>query len=224
MNSYTPYTGKDESCLVQGESGLYYPGVRVENISFPLSISAIQSAVCSCLGNGDRPKKVHNLSSKSELFDQWVREFEMEILTEEPQDPNLFNPVRNSSMDIPAELRELTKKSVTIHSNFPVAALLDVGEGFIEGVNIETEIWSLGLCAERVAITRALAAGYTEFKSIHIYAPKGEFCSPCGACRQVLAEFMPTQTAVLHHGDGTLSKHNISQLLPFGFTSGTLKK
>ncbi len=224
MKSYTPYSGRDESCLVQGESGLYYPGVRVENISFPLSISAIQAAVCSCLGNGDQPINVYKFNSESELFDQWVREFEMEIVTEEPQNPNLFNPVRDSSTDIPAALRELTEKTVTIHSDFPVAALLDVGEGLIEGVNIETNIWSLGLCAERVAIARALAAGFTEFKSIHIYAPKGDFCSPCGACRQVLAEFMPTRTAVLHHGDGTLSKHNISQLLPLGFTSGTLKK
>ena len=222
MKSYSPYSGIEETCFIKGKSGMYYPGVRVENISFPLSISAIQAAICSCLANGDRPVSINQLTEESELSSHWIEEFELSFFTTEPDTDDFFNPLIEPSGNINSILKKLTAKSVTIHSGFPVSVLLNVGKGYIEGVNIETRIWSLGLCAERVAIARAVAAGFTEFKSIHVYAPKGDFCSPCGACRQVMSEFMPNSVAELHHGDGTLSKHTIAQLLPFGFTSASL--
>jgi cytidine deaminase len=224
MKSYSPYSGIEETCFVKGKSGMHYPGVRVENISFPLSISAVQAAICSCLANGDLPASVYQLSSEPELFSHWVDEFELNVFTSEPDTDDFFDPLIEPPGNIRTALKKLTQKSVTTHSGFPVSALLNVGVGYIEGVNIETKIWSLGLCAERVAIARAVAAGYTDFQSIHVYAPKGDFCSPCGACRQVLSEFMPNSVAELHHGDGTLSKHNVAQLLPFGFTTSSLKR
>jgi homotetrameric cytidine deaminase len=223
MKSYSPYSRRTESCFIEGESGKFYPGVRVENISYPLSISAVQAAICSCLGNGDRPIRLYNTGEKSELFEQWISEFNIEQAEPLSKPPLAVDFLMPSDTDVEKALHSLTKKAVTIHSSFPVSALLEVENGFIPGVNIEVEAWALGLCAERVAISRAITAGYTEFKSIRIYAPKGDFCSPCGACRQVLAEFMPQQTAELHHGNGTLSKHIISHLLPYGFTSGSLK-
>ncbi|TVQ71393.1 MAG: cytidine deaminase [Balneolaceae bacterium] len=53
---YTPYSGKTDICIIRGESETLYPGIRVENVSFPLSIDAVQSAVFSCLSEGDSPR------------------------------------------------------------------------------------------------------------------------------------------------------------------------
>ena len=55
---YTPYSCNCDMCMVVGRSGLFYPGVRIENISFSLSVEAIQTALFSCLSEGDEPVKL----------------------------------------------------------------------------------------------------------------------------------------------------------------------
>ncbi|MEX0661782.1 MAG: cytidine deaminase [Balneolaceae bacterium] len=221
---YSPYSNTVEYCIVEGKSGIHYPGVRVENISFPLTISAVQGAICSCLGNGDEPHVLYQPEPTSELLNYWVDEYNLSQEKELPDSLNLYDALISKTTDSESLLKELAKKSHTQHSNFPVAVLLDVSDGYICGVNVEVSSWSLGLCAERVAIFRAISAGFREFEKITVSAPKGDFSSPCGACRQVMAEWMPRQRVELHHGDGSLSTHNIAQLLPHGFTSGNLKK
>jgi homotetrameric cytidine deaminase len=225
MNSYSPYTEKQEYCLIEGESGLFYPGVRIENISFPLSISALQAAAASCLGNGDRPVSLYVKGSASELEKWWVEELNVKMRQQLPDQPDLYNPIMPAGLDTSETLADLTRKSVTPHSGFPVSALLETDSGFIPGVNVEVGAWSLGLCAERTAIARAVTAGVIQHvKALHISAPKGDFSSPCGACRQVMAEFFPRIPVTLHHGNGTQSTHFVSDLLPFGFTGESLKR
>jgi cytidine deaminase len=53
--SYAPYSGRPAACVVKGESGRFYGGVRIENISFPLTINEVQAAVCFCLSEKDHP-------------------------------------------------------------------------------------------------------------------------------------------------------------------------
>lgn len=219
---YAPYSGITETCLIAGKSGMIYPGVRLENISFPLSISSMQGAICSCLGNGDQPAAVLISGKKPELYDQWVKEFGLDEPKSLPADAPVYDPFISEADDMAESLKELAKNAVTTHSDFPVSALLETDKGLVAGVNVEVEAWALGLCAERVAIFRAVSAGVTEFKKISVYAPKGDYSSPCGACRQVLAEWMPEKRITLHHGDGTQSGHFISELLPYGFTSKKL--
>lgn len=221
---YSPYSNISEFCAVEGKSGLLYPGVRLENISFPLSISAVQGAICSCLGNSDEPAILYQPENSSELIGEWVEKFNIEHINNTPEKSDYYNPLIKGSINIKKTLQELAQKAVTTHSDFPVSALIEVDGGYISGVNVEVPAWSLGLCAERVAIFRAVSAGYTTFKKIHVFAPKGDFSSPCGACRQVLAEWMPNEQVELNHGDGSISTHAISDLLPFGFTSGSLNK
>lgn len=220
---YSPYSNTIEYCIVEGKSGTHYPGVRLENISFPLTISAVQGAICSCLGNEDEPAVLFQPDPVSELLHYWLDEFDLKHKSELPDSLNLYDPLLSKTIEPVQVLGDLTRISHTQHSNFPVAALLDVADGYIPGVNVEVSSWSLGLCAERVAIFRAVSAGYREFESIIVTAPKGDFSSPCGACRQVMAEWMPRKQVELHHGNETLSKHNIAQLLPHGFTSENLK-
>ncbi len=225
MNSYSPYSGSDEYCLVEGRSGIFYPGTRIENISFPLTISAVQGSMISCLANGDSPLSIYQEDPASELLTFWEQEFDIHRTHSLPESPKLYDPLLPPDINITDTLRELSEKSVIPNSSFPVAALLETEQGFIPGVNVEVSAWSLGLCAERTAISRAVSAGITDrMMALHIYAPQGEFSSPCGACRQVLAEFLPRQRVVLHHGNQTQSKHYVSDLLPYGFTGSSLKK
>jgi homotetrameric cytidine deaminase len=225
MSNYAPYSHSEEYCLVEGKSGLFYPGVRVENISFPLTISAVHGAISSCLANGDQPASIYQDEPHSELLEVWIEEFDANRINSLPESPTLFNPLLPLDSDINATLKELAKNCVIPHSNFPVTALLETPDGYIPGVNVEVGAWSLGLCAERTAIHRAITAGYGDsLGRLHIYAPKGDFSSPCGACRQVMAEFMPREQVVLHHGNQTSSSHFVKDLLPYGFTGSTLKK
>lgn len=226
MDQYAPYSDSRETCLVRGKSGMIYPGVRVENISYPLTITSIQAAVCSCLANGDIPQSysLTNGSNRPELLSFWTTTFNLEELERYGTDEPRFNPLIPVESNIGVELTALCSKAVTIHSGFPVSSLLKVADGYIPGANVEVEAWALGLCAERVSISRAIAAGYTEFESIHVHAPKSDFSSPCGACRQVLNEFMPSGVVEMHHGDGSLSKHITSHLLPHGFISEELTR
>lgn len=222
--SYAPYSNLEEYCFVEGQSGVFYPGIRIENISYSLTISAVQGAICSCLGNNDHPKTIFQQKPYSELLEYWLKEFDVTVEQNLPEHFQIYKPEIVANTDVKKSLKDLTDLAVTIHSNFPVSALLQTSSEIIPGVNVEVQSWSLGLCAERLAVFRAVTAGFGEFEYLHIYAPKGEFSSPCGACRQVLDEWMPGKTVELHHGDGTLSKHTVSHLLPFGFTSNSLKK
>ena len=220
---YSPYSDNtDEWCIVLGASGTAYPGVRVENIAFPLTITAMHGAICSCLANGDRPAAYVPGSDTLEMESYWTAEFSLDKLDRVPESVSLFNPLLPLSVDTDSELNKLTKQAVIPHSKFPVAALLKTSEGYVTGVNVELESWTLGLCAERVSIFRAISHGYTEFTDLLITAPKGDFSSPCGACRQVLMEWMPRGHINLRHGDGSHSTHNTMDLLPYAFSSSKL--
>lgn len=196
----------------------------MENISYPLTITADQAAICSCLGNGDHPVAMLNSSRSKVLSEFWSEKLNLQELETIPGDSEMYDPLIKEVEDINQSLKDLCKSTISYQSGFPVTALLKTAGGYIPGVNVEFDDWNLGLCAERVALTRALASGFSDFLEIHIYAPKSEYISPCGACRQVLFELMPDQVVNLHHDDQSLSRHLVSHLLPHGFTSSSLKK
>ena len=82
------------------------------------------------------------------------------------------------------------KAAYSPYSNFPVGAALLAGDGRIfVGCNVENISFGLTICAERVAIGAAIAAGVRKFVAAAVVADTGVPISPCGACRQVLAEF-----------------------------------
>jgi cytidine deaminase len=82
------------------------------------------------------------------------------------------------------------------YSNFPVgAALRTAGGAIYHGVNVENASYGLTICAERVAASTAIAAGDREFTAIAVATRGG--VTPCGACRQFLAEFNPALPVIL---------------------------
>lgn len=226
-NVYAPYSGTKSACIVESKTGKFYAGVLIENISYPLTIPAVQAACAICLSEGEVPSKIYIADKKAEQLSFWVEEFDLEVIeTDSPPVDNLED-LRHTSdpkIDIKSKLHSLLKKAVTPNSDFPVSTLLFTEDSYFEGVNVEVSEWTKGICAERVALCKAVASGVMDFERFEIHAAKGEISSPCGACRQVISELMPYHAINLHHSDGTLSEHLSIDLLPFSFKSSALKK
>ncbi len=117
--------------------------------------------------------------------------------------------------------KEIVKNSYSPYSNFPVGAAVLYEDGTIyKGVNVENSSLGLTLCAERNAISTAIAQGQKgKIEAIAIYAPKEKMCAPCGACRQWIWEFSNNgNTRIIIEGEnGGLYETTIKELLPLGF-------
>jgi cytidine deaminase len=104
------------------------------------------------------------------------------------------------------------------YSNFQVgAAVLTEDEKIFSGVNVENASYGLTLCAERVAVTTAVASGCRELKAVVVATSGGH--SPCGACRQVLAEFGGQMQVLLVDADNheSVRQFTLDELLPGQF-------
>lgn len=111
------------------------------------------------------------------------------------------------------------------YSNFAVGAALVDGEGRTwTGANVENASYTLGLCAERVAIFYALAHGARDFTHVVVVTGASEPTSPCGACRQILHEFARDAVVISALADGRLLRTTVHELLPFGFDAASLAR
>jgi len=115
--------------------------------------------------------------------------------------------------------KEAQNKAYAPYSNFKVgAAVLTSNEKIYTGCNIENSSYSLTICAERVAIFKAVSEGDKNIKTIFIIGPQNEPISPCGACRQVIFELAKDATIYLSNSDMTkIIETNAKELLPYGF-------
>lgn len=104
------------------------------------------------------------------------------------------------------------------YSHFPVGAAVLTCTGEIErGCNVENASFGLSICAERNAIFSAIAGGHREIVALALYTPTPAPVSPCGACRQVLAEFgRAARVRCTCDGNGMLD-FTLESLLPHGF-------
>ncbi|MBC7222191.1 cytidine deaminase [Candidatus Bipolaricaulota bacterium] len=127
---------------------------------------------------------------------------------------------------------ELVRKAVEArarayapYSGFSVgAALLSKDGRVFTGCNVENASYGLTVCAERVALFKALSEGAREFVALAVACGEGP-CSPCGACRQVLYEFAPDLLLIMADKDGkTWRTARLFELLPHGFGPGDLRK
>jgi cytidine deaminase len=101
------------------------------------------------------------------------------------------------------------------YSSFKVgAALADTAGQTFVGCNVENVSYGLTICAERVALASAIAAGSTTFDVIAIVSDSAEPVVPCGACRQVLAEFTPALRVISSTVTGRTTEFSLSALLP----------
>jgi len=117
------------------------------------------------------------------------------------------------------------KNAYIPYSHFAVGAALLTRKGTIyTGCNIENASYGLSICAERVAIFKAVAEGEKDFLALAVVADTDQPCSPCGACRQVLTEFAPEMPVLMTNLKGDLEKKTVQELLPGFFAADHLTK
>ena len=133
---------------------------------------------------------------------------------------NLTDPDRQSLIDLANEAR---LKAYAPYSNYRVGAALRTDSGRIyTGVNIENAAYPTGICAERVAVFKAVSEGEVNFDVIAVVTDNGG--TPCGSCRQVLSEFGLQTVVLIADGSGQLVKETtVSELLPGAFRPEDLK-
>ncbi len=104
------------------------------------------------------------------------------------------------------------------YSRFPVGAALECADGSVfTGCNIDNAAYSPTLCAERVAVGKAVSEGHRDFVRIAVAGRCEDPCVPCAVCRQVLYEFAPDMDVIALNGKGEELALPLRELLPHGF-------
>lgn len=117
-----------------------------------------------------------------------------------------------------AEARKARENAVAPFSKFKVGAALRTAAGKIyRGCNVENATYGLTVCAERVALLSALAAGERKFTSIAVITQSDEPSTPCGPCRQLMWEYCGDIDIALANLGGKRVDHKLSALFPFPF-------
>jgi cytidine deaminase len=119
----------------------------------------------------------------------------------------------------PEELLAIAKQArlgaYVPYSDFQVGAALLTSRGDVfSGCNVENISFGLTMCAERVAVGAAVCAGAKEFDLLAVISDSAEAVVPCGACRQVLAEFAPDLKIISSTLAGVTAEFRLSELLP----------
>ncbi|MCY0870230.1 MAG: cytidine deaminase [Firmicutes bacterium] len=101
------------------------------------------------------------------------------------------------------------------------AAVLTAGGGVFTGCNVENASFGLTICAERAAVCAMVASGSTHLLALVVTTAAGRVVAPCGACRQVLAEFADPDVSILLCADGVADvRVRLRELLPMAFARG----
>ena len=110
------------------------------------------------------------------------------------------------------------------YSHFKVGAALEAADGtIVTGCNIENATYGLTVCAERVAMWKALSEGHRTFRRIAVVADTADPTPPCGPCRQILWEFGGDLDVILANLRAEKGRHKLSDLLPLPFDARLLK-
>lgn len=123
-------------------------------------------------------------------------------------------------------LRRLLRNSYSPYSNFKVSAICLMKDGkTFGGVNVENASYGATICAERVAITSAIANGYTkgDFSKLYVMCDTSKVASSCFMCRQVINEFFDKDSEIiLYSNDGEKEVYTVRELCPYPFGSSDL--
>jgi cytidine deaminase len=121
--------------------------------------------------------------------------------------------------------REARERAHAPFSHFKVGAALETSDGrIITGCNIENATYGLTLCAERVAVFKAVSDGFLSFKRIAVVADTSDPTPPCGPCRQILWEFAGDIEVILANLQEEKARYRLSELLPLPFDARFLNK
>lgn len=130
-----------------------------------------------------------------------------------------------SHTDYIKKANKLLCRAYVPYSKFPVSAIvIDQDGNEYEGVNVENAAYGLCLCAERNAITSGVTKNLKSIRTIYITGNTNEPISPCGSCRQVIAEFSTKETKVILGSSKTdeYKEMNLETLIPYYFSKNSL--
>ncbi len=131
--------------------------------------------------------------------------------------------INKSVSGLIAAAEKAKERSEAGFSHFRVGAAIETEAGEIySAFNIESSSYGLSMCAERIALWKAISSGETKFKRIAIVSDAKDFCPPCGACRQVMFELAGDIDVYMTNKSGNVKKEKLSSLLPQAFTSKTM--
>ena len=126
------------------------------------------------------------------------------------------------SAELVQRAREVMKNAHAPYSKFHVGAALEAADGRVfVGTNVESASYGLTICAERMALGAAVAAGARKFARIAVTTAVDPPAAPCGACRQLLAEF-GLDLEVISAGPNSERRWTLGELLPAAFTRESL--
>ena len=121
------------------------------------------------------------------------------------------------------EAEKARKRAYTPYSKFQVgAAVLSADGKIFTGCNIENASFGLAICAERVAIFKAISEGSIKFEAIAVIGDTDNPCSPCGACRKVISEFGEDILLIMANLKGDVKIKKIKELIPEAFGKNDL--
>ncbi len=128
------------------------------------------------------------------------------------------------AIDLLAAARTARERARAGYSGFKVGAAIETSDGRVfTGCNIENASYGLTLCAERVAIFKALSEGADRFTRIAVVADTADPTPPCGPCRQILWEYAGDIEVILGNLEGETARHRTTDLLPLPFDARLLR-
>ncbi len=233
--AYVPYSKRPEAVVLLLADGDWIPGVRVESASFSLTIPPLLNAwtTAVALGRCDivavafseavDPGMRAFIDGLALTFDVW----ENWLVADSHRLPSVQKPLSpfcNGRFTDPVRgvhaARQVAERAWAPHSHFPVGCLLQFEDGrCIPGVNVEHPDWTRTLCAERNALGTALSYGVpvSSWKALFLSCVKDAQGTPCGACRQLLAEHCPSLTVWMDRGGANPPEVSVVESLLPGF-------
>ena len=235
--AYVPYSGQGAASVLLLADGTWVPGVRVESASFSLVIPALVNAFTTAVATGRRDVVAVALSRSflaedaaymqaaptgpfRQTADDVFVAADVESLPALTTrlDPFLDAPPPETPEAGIVLAQEVARRAHTPESAFPVGCVLTTHDGrLLPGVNVEHSNWSRILCAERNALGTAVSWGQTQVQTAYLTCLKDPTGSPCGACRQLLAELAPDATVWMDRGKASPEATSPARLLPGAF-------
>lgn len=243
--AHVPFSQTPTAAVLLLSDGAWVPGVRVESASYSLTLPALLNAYTTAVAAGraadvvafvlSRPLRREEAVYVEELphgpfeaqaADAWLRG-PAGADGELPSPSGVLDPFLSASIDTEDQglqrVRRLTERAYVPSSNFPVGALLEVTDGrFVPGVNVEHPDWARILCAERNALGTAQSYAVGPGRRLFLTCPRDPDGTPCGACRQLLAELAPDADLWMDRHDDAPEHATPSSLLPGSFRGRAL--
>lgn len=238
--AHVPYSNEPRACVLVLSDGALIPGARVESASFSLTIPELINAfstaaalglhdvvavVSSCdFRDEDTAFLAHTFAGSLDLIGAKIAVLPGASL---PNPGDFLQPFLTIDSGMPPMVaaRRLADRAVVPQSDFPVACGAVMPDGrAVPGVNVEHTDWSRIICAERNALGTLISYGLGLPDSIYLTCPRDHGCTPCGACRQLLAELAPSVSIVMDRGEAPPLRSTPADLLPHFFSGRSVER